>query len=206
MKHWTSFFIVPVLAVAGCSTAPEASAPLEGDWSLVSDASHIAFVSIKADNVGEAHRFKTASGGVDAKGTASVAIDLSSVDTKVDIRDERMRDILFQVGQFPNAIVGTQIDPAVIKTLAIGEQKQVNAPLSLDLHGVAASLDAMLMVTRISDDRVLVETPAPIIVDATQFGLGERLEQLREIAGLPSITPVVPVTASLIFERGTAAQ
>lgn len=205
MKHWTAFLLLPALAVSGCSPSNEGAPPLDGDWSLVSEDSHIAFVSIKADTVGESHRFKTASGSVDAEGAANVTIDLSSVDTQVDIRDKRMRDILFEVSQFPNAVVGTQIDPAVIKALAIGEQTEVNAPLSLDLHGVAASLDTTLSVTRISDDRVLVKTIAPVIVDAAQFALGDGLEQLREIAGLPSITPVVPVTASLTFQRDASA-
>lgn len=203
-KHWIIMLLLA--AVMACSAPEEAPAPLDGAWSLVPDNSQIAFVSIKADSVGEAHRFLTESGAVDASGKAEVTIDLSSVDTAVDIRDERMRDILFQVEQFPDAKVGAQIDPKLLETLKLGEQKTLTTPLSLELHGVGGEFDADLAVTRIADDRVLVETVKPVIVDATQFALGEGLDQLREIAGLPSISPAVPVTASLVFAKDGSAQ
>jgi len=38
-------------------------------------------------------------------------------------------------------------------------------------------------------------------VNASQVGLLAGIEKLRELAGLPSISPAVPVTFSLIFEQ-----
>jgi len=43
------------------------------------------------------------------------------------------------------------------------------------------------------------ETVDPIVVDAAAFGLAPGLAELQKIANLPSITPAVPVTASLLF-------
>ncbi|WOE73893.1 YceI family protein [Alterisphingorhabdus coralli] len=199
LKRGIAICICAILAA--CSAPQSEPQPLTGDWTLVPESSQIAFVSIKAGNVGEAHSFKTESGVVDGTGKAEISIDLSSVDTAVDIRDERMREFLFQVDQFPSATITAQIDPETMKTLDIGEQQIASTELSLSLHGIEADFDSDLAVTRISENRVLVETTKPVIIDATQFALGDGLEKLRELAELPSISPAVPVTATLIFAR-----
>jgi hypothetical protein len=56
-------------------------------------------------------------------------------------------------------------------------------------------------VTRIAEDRVLATSVEPVIVDAGTLELTEKLAQLQEIAGLPSITPAVPVTFTIAFQR-----
>ena len=60
---------------------------------------------------------------------------------------------------------------------------------------------ADLEVTRIANDKVVVATTEPIILDANSFDLGDGLAQLRELASLPSISTAVPVTFSFSFER-----
>jgi len=200
-----SIAIIAALLMSACSAPP--SEPevenLAGDWTLVPEDSQVAFVTIKGGDIGEAHSFKTVSGDVDAAGKAALVIDLKSVDTSVEIRDERMRDILFQVSQFPSATASTQIDPATVAALKPGEQKVIVAPLTLDLHGASGTFDAELAVTRISADRVSVETTKPVIVNAGTFALTDGLGELQELAGLPSISPAVPVTASLVFESAS---
>jgi hypothetical protein len=48
-------------------------------------------------------------------------------------------------------------------------------------------------------DRLLVSSVRPVIVNAGPLGLDEGVERLREAAGLPSISPAVPVTFQLTF-------
>ncbi|MEM1131821.1 MAG: YceI family protein [Pseudomonadota bacterium] len=203
LKHGVAIFALTLLAA--CSAPPEEPEALAGDWTLVPEISQISFVSIKAGNIGEAHSFGTESGAVDGSGKAEISVDLNSVDTAIEIRDERMREILFQADQFPNATITAQVDPQSFQALDIGEQQIESTELSISLHGVEADFDSDLAVTRISENRVLVETAKPLILDAEQFALGDGLKQLRELAGLPSISPAVPVTATLIFEK-TAAE
>ena len=64
------------LALAACSAGGgKAEAPLaEGAWQLAADQSNVAFVTVKAGNVGEAHSFKTLSGSVEPDGTVSVQV------------------------------------------------------------------------------------------------------------------------------------
>lgn len=197
-----ALLLLPALALAACSSAGDkADAPLpDGAWQLAADQSSVAFVSVKGGDVGEAHSFKTVAGSVQADGTVGVEIDLASVETGVDIRNERMRDMLFEVASFPQAKLTAKIDPATLRALKPGERKAMTLPVTLDLHGTTNSIEARLMVTRLAGDTVLVETTAPLIVDASAVGLGEGVEKLRAVANLPAISAAVPVTASLVFK------
>lgn len=189
------------LVLAACSGGDKAEAPLpEGAWQLAADQSNVAFVSVKAGNVGEAHSFKTLSGSVEPDGTVAVAIDLASVDTGIDVRNQRMRDMLFEVANFPDAKLTAKIDPNAVKALKPGERKMMTVPVTVDLHGTTNSIEAALNVTRIGEDSVLVETAKPLIIDASAVGLEAGVEKLREVAKLPAISPAVPVTASLVFK------
>ena len=60
-----------------------------GDWTLDGEASKLAFGSVKKDAVGESHHFSGLSGGV-ADGIATISVDLASLETWIDIRNERM--------------------------------------------------------------------------------------------------------------------
>ena len=45
----------------------------------------------------------------------------------------------------------------------------------------------------------MVATTAPVVIKAEDFNLVEGVNALRDVAGLPSITLAVPVTATLFF-------
>ena len=80
------------LAVAALLLSPATWA----DWTLDNAGSRLSFVSIKATNVAEVHTFDALSGSVGGDGHARVVIQLASVNTLIPIRDERMREMLFQ--------------------------------------------------------------------------------------------------------------
>ncbi|MEM6307186.1 MAG: cytochrome C, partial [Pseudomonadota bacterium] len=67
-----------------------------GGWTLDNDTSKVQFGSIKKDYVGESHFFENMSGTVSDDGMVSVAIDLTSVQTWIDIRNERMIEHVFK--------------------------------------------------------------------------------------------------------------
>ncbi|MFN3474981.1 MAG: YceI family protein [Blastomonas sp.] len=193
--------LLSAIALAACSPADQdAPQPLpDGTWQLAADQSRVAFVSVKGGDVGEAHSFRTLGGTVAPDGTVALTIDLASVQTGIDVRDQRMRDMLFEVASFPQAKLGAKIDPAALTALKPGERKAMNLPVTVDLHGTINTIEARLMVTRLDGDSVLVETAAPLIIDASAVGLGEGVEKLRAVANLPAISAAVPVTASLLF-------
>lgn len=199
-----------VLGLAAC-VEPAADAPkdaaadvaplTEGTWTLDPAGSRLAYVSIKAGEIAEANRFDKLSGTVAADGTATLDIDLASVNTGVDIRNERMREIFFEVVDNPKAVVTAKLDPAAFAGLAVGQSITRTLKATVTLKGVQSEVETEVLVTRASADRVTVVPTAPVIISTDMFELTDELGELRALAQLPSITPAVPVTFTLAFTR-----
>lgn len=200
MALFSRLFLLPaLLAFAACSPAGETS--LEGDWTLDTGQTSLQFITVKASDIIEVHHFGELSGAVSADGAAEVSIPLDTVSTNIDIRDERMRDFLFETETYSTATISATLAPETFSALSSGETLVMPIELTVDLHGVSDVIETELAVTRLGPDKVMVATTAPIIVDGYTFELDEGIEHLRELANLPSITSSVPVTFSLVFER-----
>lgn len=177
------------------------ASPAYAGWTLDNDASRINFVSTKANTAAEVHTFGSLDGQVDDEGNATLSIDLNTVDTAIEIRDERMRDILFETAQFPTATLAATVDMAAVAGLSAGETTELTTEGQLMVHGTTSSVTFDISVSRLGDDRILVASRKPVIVNASQVGLLAGVEKLREVAGLPSISPAVPVSFVLAFDR-----
>lgn len=175
--------------------------PAAAQWALSPDESRIGFISVKAGDFPESHYFREVQGTVSQSGEAEITVPLDSVETNIDIRNERMREFLFETDKFPTATITATIDFDALNTLDIGARKSVDFTGELTLHGVSAPIETVLTVTRITEARVLVETTDPVILYADQFELSAGIKKLMELASLPSITPAVPVAISLVFEQ-----
>ena len=198
------------LGLAACAgkeaEAPQgdaaAAAPVtEGTWTLDPAGSRLSYVSIKAGEIAEANRFEKLSGTVAADGTASLDIDLASVNTGVDIRNERMREIFFQIAENPKATITAKLDPKAFAGLAVGQSVTRPLKASVTIKGASADVETEVLVTRVGADRVTVVPTAPVIISTDMFDLTDELGELRALAQLPSITPAVPVTFTLAFTR-----
>jgi polyisoprenoid-binding protein YceI len=209
LRHFACSVALAVALVA-CSQAPEstdegetaAAAPAaEGEWTIDTAASHLDYVSIKAGEVAETNRFEKLTGTVGSDGAARVEIDLASVNTGVEIRDERMREIFFQVAEFPSAVVTAQLDPAQFAALEVGQVVVQPLAAKVAVKGMEADVAAEVQIARVSDGRVIATTTRPIIITTDMFGLTDELGELRALAQLPSISPAVPVTFTLAFIR-----
>lgn len=181
---------------------PSTAVPASATWTLDGAASRIGFSSIKAGEIIETHIFPGLTGSVAPDGSATIEIALDTVDTKIDIRNERMREMLFETGTYPTATIAATVDTSAYADLAVGARTEAEIDATLDLHGVKASVFADAFVTRISDTRVEVSSAEPVVVYVDEFNLTDGIEALRSVAGLPSITPASPVTFTLIFEAG----
>ena len=184
--------IITTLLVAG---------PCFAAWTLDNDSSQVSFVSVKAGDAGEVHRFTEISGELSADGNALVTIQLASVDTLIPLRDERMRELLFQTGLVPTASLSANIDMDELSAIEPGDNVNMAASLTLDLHGHQIALAADMIVARLGDHRLMVSSRKPIIVNAASVDLVSGIEALREIAGLPSISKAVPVSFVLTFDE-----
>lgn len=168
-------------------------------WSLDAEKSALNFVSIKNNAVTEVHSFGALSGGVADDGGATLNIALDSVETGIPIRNERMRAMLFQTDKFVAAKATLAVDLKVMNGLKAGQEKMLEQDVTLDLHGVTATLPSSLRVTRLDKKTWRVDSARPVVVNAASFDLVGGIEALREVAKLAAIGVGVPVTLSLTF-------
>ena len=90
-------------------------------WVLDESKSEISFISIKNLSIAETHEFRNLSGTIDDEGNLEIKIPLSSVETKITIRNERMKKMLFETSKFANALVTSKIDLSFSKGASVGE-------------------------------------------------------------------------------------
>ncbi|MGB5560199.1 MAG: OmpA family protein [Paracoccaceae bacterium] len=192
-----------IACLAALALAPAAHAqnnPFEPGWALQSEASSLRFQSVKKQSTIESSSFATFTGGITPDGAATINILLDSVDTKVDLRNVRMRFLFFETFKFPEATITLQIDPADVADLAQVRRKSIRQPYTIDLHGVSKTLEADVVLTLISEDLVAVSSNEPINLAVADFSLTEGLEKLQEAANVP-IVPSSTVTFDFIFKR-----
>ena len=168
-------------------------------WTLNNDNSQLSFVSIKAGNIGEVHKFGQLTGELTTEGQLTVEVELASVDTLIPIRDDRMQQLLFETDIFPKATFTASIDMAEVNAVEVGSSKALDISGDLKIRDRTTSISPKIMVTRIAEGAVLVNTLQPLLLNADAVGLTDGVEKLREIAGLPSISSAVPVTFVLTF-------
>ena len=186
------FCFITVFFLAGSASA---------HWELDNNSSTLSFVTVKADHVGEVHTFDQLSGDINDDGSVQITIELASVNTLIDIRNERMQNMLFETNLFPQATISGEIDLDAVAAMDAGVSQAISVDFDLAIHGESSSYTADVLVTR-TESGVLASTVKPIIVMADTHGLVSGVEALRAVAGLPSISRAVPVSFNVVFEQG----
>ncbi|MEE4202636.1 MAG: YceI family protein [Halieaceae bacterium] len=175
-----------------------ASAVAQADWAIA-PASSLSYVSVKNNAIAENNTISGLSGGLSDGGELTVSIDLTSVDTGVSIRNERMQTMFFEVSKFATAEVSAQLDPAELTALADGKPVQRSVALTLNLHGMEKDLSADVLAVQ-AGGKIHVTSTRPVLLNAADFGLEGGVTALREIAGLDAISTAVPVTIHLVLD------
>lgn len=168
-------------------------------WSLDSEASKLAFGSVKKDVIGEVHSFESISGMVEADGTVTVEIDLTSVQTNIDIRNERFGEHVFK--GVATAKLSTKVDLDAMDKMAVGATEIIDIEGTLSFLGVEIEIEAEMFVARLSDTKVLVNTNDIIFLSTEDAGITAGIDTLMELAKLLGITRTSPVTMRLIFDK-----
>ncbi len=186
--------VLPLALVAAFSAAS-----VSADWTMDQSRSHLAFISIKAKDVAEIHTFTEMSGSISDDGQVTVSMMLDSVETLIPIRNERMREFLFNTTNYQDATLTAKVDPAVIAAMEPGQVTDITAEGILSLHGASQPMVLHMQAAKLDDTNVMVASTKPLVIDAAKFGLSDGVEKLREIAGLDSISNAVPVTFVMTF-------
>lgn len=188
----------------GLGAARAQQAPFTSGWLLNAENSTLAFQSVKNETVVESSTFAVFSGAINEAGGVTLEVALDSVDTKIDLRNVRMRFLFFETFSFPRATVTAQLNAADLADLPQKRRKVLTVPFTLDLHGNRHELTAQMAVVLITEDLVSVSTVAPVSVGVEQFGLMPGLQKLQEAANV-KILPSGSVTFDLLFSRNTPA-
>ncbi len=169
-------------------------------WELQADVSSLQFQSIKKQSVVESSSFATITGGVDETGLGTINILLDSVDTKIDLRNVRMRFLFFETFIHPEAVITMNIAASDVSDLAETRRKTLRLPYKMTLHGITKELEADLTLTLIGEDLLAVSTSVPITISVADFDLTGGLEKLKEAAKV-EIVPSTTVTFDFVFKR-----
>ena len=162
----------------------------------VTASSRVGFVSIKNNSIGENNVFEHVTGSISDAGHVAVSIDLTSVETGVGIRNERLQRMLFEVAKFPTATVQATLSASQLDALNAGGSVSETVKVTVSLHGMSVDKLAALSVG-VSEGGLRVTSTQPIVVTAQDFGLESGVAALQAIAGLNAISRSIPITIDL---------
>ena len=171
------------------------------DWILINEKSKLNFISTKASDTKEVHTFKILSGEMSKSGEGIVEVNLGSVETLIPIRNERMKNLLFQTEIYPTAVFRLNVNLDKILLIEKGNFLINRYKGELELKNKQFPLEINIKTTKLDHLSFSVTTYEPLILNAENLGLSTGIESLRVVAGLPSISKSVPVTFSLIFQK-----
>jgi polyisoprenoid-binding protein YceI len=169
------------------------------DWVLNPQNANFTFVTTKAVTNTETQRFTKLDGSVSKDGFIDVAIDLSSVETGVGIRNERMISMLFEIGHYSKYARFTgQAPDGLIQLAKKNGVAKANIDGLLEMHGVKQAQKISVMIFS-EKQNLWVTTSQPILIGASNFGMTGGIEALKNIVALPSINDVISANFVLEF-------
>lgn len=195
----SSLTISSTSSMTASSSAVSSSAVSGTAWVLDTAASYLNFVSAKNTHTLEVSHFTGLTGDI-SMGVATLVIDLNSVNSGIALRDERLRDLLFQTIDFPTATATVKLPVNLLGSLAVGANTEQDITAELDLHGVKTTITTKLSVQKLGTNRIVVQSIAPVLLKTSDYALSDGIEALRAAVGIASISTAVPVDFTLIFD------
>ena len=189
-------------AAALCGGSAAAQDFLNQDWTLDPRQSHVWMQTVKQETAAEKHQFTAVEGGVSKDGRATVKIELGSIDTGIDLRNVRMRFLLFETFKYPHAEIFAQLNKARLQGLTPGNSVHYPLLLNVNMHGVASQIETTVAVKRVNESTVVVSSVAPIVVTAESFDFTKGLVKLSDAVGGIRINPSAEITFDLVFGSG----
>ncbi|WP_157980773.1 YceI family protein [Pseudidiomarina salinarum] len=192
--------MIPSVVIFSASLFLSSPAQAELEWKLDENRSVLNFVSVKNDHVAELHRFNELKGELLGE-ELTIQIPVKSLDTQIAIRDERMREHLFNAKEHPFITAKATIPHSSITDIPVLTTVPLEVDFKVFIAGEAQRVNSVVQITRLDVERFLATTAQPVLISTKDFKLVEGVNRLREIANLEAIDYVVPVTFSVQFER-----
>lgn len=188
--------ISKLLSIVGVAALIVAAGSAQAQWAtLDSENSSVTYVSTKLNDISEIHAFDSISGSISDSGEVQISIDAASVNSNIELRDDRMREFLYEVTSFPEIGISAQID---VGALPEGTSK-LEFPATVNLKGVEIPVTVNAFVSR-SDSAITVSSAQPVLLYVASVGLTEGVAKLAELAGGITIGGSTAVNFSLSFD------
>jgi len=185
MKHllWLLFFLSAVT--------------FANSWKIDLASSQLDVMSVKKDKIAEHHQFKNFSGILNKDGSFTVEVDLTSLETNIPIRNERIQKLMFETNNFAKATLSGTFD-----LTNVSNEKQTSADIdaTLDLHGKKQQIKLAVSIMQ-NKQGLWVSSRHPLMLNTFAFGLDVGVTKLQEVAKLPRIDFIVPVTFNTLWVK-----
>ncbi len=193
--------IAAIGTTVACSTA--IVAPTAQTWTLDTSKSTLNFVTTKAGQAGvggitETMTFKRYSGGLDQTGKIQFAVDLASIDSGVEIRDDRMKTMLWNVKATPQAVFTAKLSSENMATLNANNSVDLDLAGQFELAGQSKPVSAKVRASRMGNS-ILVVTRSPVVINSNDYGIRAGVEALRDVMGLNFLASSAPVNFALVL-------
>jgi polyisoprenoid-binding protein YceI len=197
MKFIKAITLFAVISMSICANAQTSQQTAE--WLIDSANSRVNFISIKKGNIGESHSLTDLSGSI-TDGKVSIILKPDSVESMVPIRNDRMREFLFETGLYPSIEVSADV-VALLKDLKNGASLLATLPASLSMHGVSKELQIDVRINKLSTEMLIVASTQPVIIRAADYNMIDGIRKLSALVNNLPIAESVPVSFSLQFNR-----
>jgi outer membrane protein OmpA-like peptidoglycan-associated protein/polyisoprenoid-binding protein YceI len=177
---------------------------LNQDWVLNANQSNVYLQTEKLESVVEKHRFTSIEGNVSRDGDATIKIDLNTLDTGIDLRNVRMRFLLFETYKFPTAEITAKLDKSKLTEIATRTRINYTMMARVNLHGIVKDIAIPVEIARLNDTTVTVSTIKPVVVRAETFDFLKGLAKLADAMGGIRIVPEASISFDLTFGTGSA--
>ncbi|ACV25734.1 YceI family protein [Kangiella koreensis] len=195
---FTKAFIT-LSAVFALQSTP-AIASEDNEWTIYNNASHLHFVSVKNNQIGEVSTFETLKGHLSGNGQFALEILLDSVNTGIEIRDQRMKEHLFDSKKNIAFIVNGSFDLSEIEDQETGSSSQHTLEATIQLGNETVDIQAPVTIQTLADHQLRVTSVSPVVISISNLKLDKGVDKLKSLAGLRSIDRVVPVTFDLYLQ------
>jgi len=201
MSKLASQAVAGALALAASLTCATSQAA----WRVDSGQSTFSFTTTKAARPGavalaEVQTFRQIDGSIGDDGKLVFDVDLASVETNIDLRNQRLKDMLFKVADHPKAVFNGDVDMRRVQALHTGASMDIDVSGALAISGVARPLSASLRVVKLANGALFVGTRLPVVVNLKDYGLQDEVEALRALMNLDVLAGSAPVSFAVMLE------
>ncbi|MDE1460902.1 YceI family protein [Spartinivicinus poritis] len=185
--------------------AASTALPVQAAWQVQSEHSKVNFVTEKiftnGKSVKETQLISGVSGQVNDQKQAEIKIDLATIDTKIPIRNDRIKQWVLDTTNYRYATVKADLSGIDEQKLTVGAAKQMEVDGQLTIRETTLPIKLFVKVTKNAAADYLVESYQDTSININQYGGEAGVQQMTKVMGLKSITSVVPVKWALTLKQ-----